>query len=158
MEHFSSHSYSFVFSFPTEDIFAWTDSTIVLNWLVGNPRRFKTFVGNWILLISDLVTPNRWSHVEEADNPADCTSRGLFPSEHLSHTLWWNGPSWLQLGIHCWPKPPFLTPNNLTDEVNEIYSHAVAVQTESVIVSHPSLISRESPPRYSNLFSTVELA
>ena len=31
---------------PTESVFAWTDSTIVLSWLVGNPRRFKTFVGN----------------------------------------------------------------------------------------------------------------
>ena len=27
---------------PIEDIYAWTDSTIVLNWLDGNPRRFKT--------------------------------------------------------------------------------------------------------------------
>ena len=26
-----------VFSFPSEDVFAWTDSTIVLNWLAGNP-------------------------------------------------------------------------------------------------------------------------
>ena len=30
---------------PSEDIFAWADSTIVLNWLVENPRRFKTFHG-----------------------------------------------------------------------------------------------------------------
>lgn len=30
------------------DLFAWTDSTIVLAWLTGNPRRFKTYVGNRI--------------------------------------------------------------------------------------------------------------
>ena len=30
-----------VFGIPCVDTFAWTDSTIVLNWLVGNPRRFK---------------------------------------------------------------------------------------------------------------------
>ena len=29
-----------------EDIYAWTDSLVVLSWLQGNPRRFKTFVGN----------------------------------------------------------------------------------------------------------------
>ena len=33
-------------SISTQNTFAWTDSTIVLGWLCGNPRRFKTFVGN----------------------------------------------------------------------------------------------------------------
>ena len=28
-----------VFQLPMNSIFAWTDSTIVLNWLTGNPRR-----------------------------------------------------------------------------------------------------------------------
>lgn len=27
-------------------VFAWTDSTIVLAWIQGNPRRFKVYVGN----------------------------------------------------------------------------------------------------------------
>ena len=27
-------------------VFVWSDSTIVLHWLDGSPRRFKTFVGN----------------------------------------------------------------------------------------------------------------
>ena len=35
-----------VFHIPLNSIYALTDSTIVLNWLCGNPRRFKTFVGN----------------------------------------------------------------------------------------------------------------
>ena len=30
-----------VFEFSLEDGFAWTDSTTVLNWMSGNPRRFK---------------------------------------------------------------------------------------------------------------------
>lgn len=121
-----------VFNLSTEDIFAWTDSTIVLSWLVGNPRRFKTFVGNRVSLISDLVAPSRWSHVEGLDNPADCASRGLLPSELLSHALWWNGPKWLQLGIHCWPKPATFKPNDPPEEVNEIYSHAAVVHTKPV--------------------------
>lgn len=29
------------------------------------------------------------------NNPADCASRGLFPSQLISHPLWWNGPSFL---------------------------------------------------------------
>ncbi|GBM64200.1 hypothetical protein AVEN_159585-1 [Araneus ventricosus] len=29
------------------------------------------------------------------ENPADCASRGILPSELKSHSLWWAGPSWL---------------------------------------------------------------
>ena len=74
------------------NIYAWTDSTIVLNWLVGNPRRFKTYVGNRVSAIIDLIPPERWNHVPRIENPADCASRGLFPSELLVHDLWWHGP------------------------------------------------------------------
>ena len=132
-----------VFGLSTEDIFAWTDSTIVLNWLVGNPRRFRTFVGNRVSLVSDLVAPSRWSHVDGSDNPADCASRGLLPSELLSHNLWWKGPSWLQLGIHCWPKPATLMPNGPSDEINEICSHAAVVRTEPIFpLDHFSSFTR----------------
>ena len=120
-----------VLNLPSEDIFAWTDSTIVLNWLVGNPRRFKTFVGNRVSSIIDSVPPNHWNHVNGIDNPADCASRGMFPSELLSHDLWWRGPSWLQLGIHQWPKLSSLPPNPLS-EADEICSHAAVVSASSL--------------------------
>ena len=35
-----------ILQIPMSHVFAWTDSTIVLNWLSGSPRRFKTYVGN----------------------------------------------------------------------------------------------------------------
>ena len=35
-----------IYQIPIPKIRAWTDSTIVLNWLKGSPRRFKVFVGN----------------------------------------------------------------------------------------------------------------
>ncbi len=71
------------------DVFACTDSTIVLAWLTGNPRRFKTYMGNRVAHIVELVPPDRWNHVSGAENPSDCASRG---SELVDHTLWWNGP------------------------------------------------------------------
>ena len=77
-------------SIPTEYVFAWTDSAIVLNWLVGNPRRFKTFVGNRVSRIMQLIPPDRWNHVRSPENPADCASRGLLPSELVNHDLWRN--------------------------------------------------------------------
>ena len=90
-----------VFSLPLN---SWTDSTIVLSWLVGNPRRFKTYVGNRVSCIVELIAPERWNHVEGTDNPADCASRGIFPSELLDHELWWNGPNWLHYDSSHWPQ------------------------------------------------------
>ena len=47
---------------------AWTDSTIVLNWLDGSPRHFKAYVGNRVSTIIDLIPPNRWHHVSGCEN------------------------------------------------------------------------------------------
>ena len=93
-----------VFEVPLSGVYAWTDSTIVLNWLAGNPRRFKTYVGNRVSEIVDHVPPDRWSHVVSAENPADCASRGILPSQLLRHELWWTGPPWLRLEPSQWPK------------------------------------------------------
>ena len=89
------HNCKEVLNVPMEDVFAWTDSTIVLNWIQGNPRRFKTYVGNRVSQIMDLISPSQWRHVNGTENPADCASRGLFPSEILTHHLWREGPPWL---------------------------------------------------------------
>ena len=121
-----------VFGLPIEDVFAWTDSTVVLNWVIGNPRRFKTFVGNRVSLISDLIAPNRWNHVEGTNNPADCASRGLLPSEILSHKLWWGGPQWLQQSMHHWPKLSTLIPNSPSEEASEISSHVAIIQPQTI--------------------------
>ncbi len=85
-----------IYQIPIADIYAWTDSTIVLNWLSGCSRKFKTFVENRIAGIVDVITLNRWNHVFSQDNPADCASQGVYPSELLNLSLWWKGPDWLK--------------------------------------------------------------
>jgi hypothetical protein len=105
---------------PIEQIYGWTDSTIVINWLDGNPRRFKTYVGNRVSFILDRLPPNRWNHVSGEQNPADCASRGLFPLELIEHKLWWNGPEWLKLHPSNWPKSPVLPPKHPSEEEREI--------------------------------------
>ena len=52
----------------------------------------------------DLMPTEKWNHVNGLDNPADCASRGLFPSELLTHSLWWNGPEWLRKSFVDWPQ------------------------------------------------------
>ena len=85
-----------VLEISSSEIFVWTDSTIVLDWLKGNPRRFTQLVGNRVSVIMSLIPPERWSHVNGVKNPADCASRGVFPAELMAHNMWWSGPDWLK--------------------------------------------------------------
>ena len=45
---------------PLSDVHALCDSTIVLSWLDGSPKRFKTFVGNRLSTILDELPPSTW--------------------------------------------------------------------------------------------------
>ncbi|UYV69975.1 hypothetical protein LAZ67_7001363 [Cordylochernes scorpioides] len=54
----------------------------------------KTFVANRVAEIHRLVS-GVWCHVDGRQNPADCASRGIFPSDLVEHPLWLNGPPWL---------------------------------------------------------------
>ena len=135
-----SYSHNYVLSHvkdvlevPLSSVYAWTDSTIVLSWLVGNPRRFKTFVGNRVSYIVDVIPPDRWNHVEGPENPADCASRGLFPSELLNHTLWWNGPDWLHQVASHWPEQFTSSSPSVTDEERELCLH-VSTSTPSPVL------------------------
>ena len=101
---------------PVTSVFAWTESTIVLSWLTGNPRRFKAYVGNRISFIIDLLPPDRWRHVAGTENPADCASRGLFPQQLKGHDLWWKGPPWLQHDSQHWPVQTSLPPETVPEE------------------------------------------
>ena len=42
---------------PKESIHAWSDSSIVLAWLDGNPRDFRTFVSNRVSTILQAIPP-----------------------------------------------------------------------------------------------------
>ncbi|XP_073963144.1 uncharacterized protein [Choristoneura fumiferana] len=80
---------------PTSQIFAWTDSMIVLAWLHGDPTRWQTFVRNRVVTIKDFI-PNRWYHVRSMENPADIASRGMSLDELKKCNIWWHGPQWLK--------------------------------------------------------------
>ena len=86
-----------------DDIFAWTDNTIVLNWLAKLPRVWNTFVANRVSNIQEIVPRKHWDHVPTNENPADVASRGTTVSELLENELWWNGPSWLSSDVQNWP-------------------------------------------------------
>ena len=72
---------------PLNQSYAWTDSTIVLHWFIGNLKRFKMYVRYRVSNIVELLGLECWHHVSGMDNPADCASRGLFPSDDRGKAL-----------------------------------------------------------------------
>ena len=94
---------------PLNQVYAWSDSTIVLSWLDGHPKRFKTFVGNRLAFILEALPTSTWHHVPTEQNPADCASRGLSPIELVNHSLWWEGPNWLLTEPVSMPNQPQLS-------------------------------------------------
>ncbi|GFT87005.1 integrase catalytic domain-containing protein [Trichonephila clavipes] len=88
----------------TFDVFAWTDSKIVLSWLSGHSRQWKTFVANRTSEIIEVLPTKHWRHVPSKENPADIASRGIDPKCLPDCKLWWQGPPWLRLETSSWPK------------------------------------------------------
>lgn len=67
------------------------------------PHVLKTFVANRVNKLQNETDPQAWFHVATHDNPADCISRGLSPSQFLDNKIWLEGPQWLAQEESCWP-------------------------------------------------------
>ena len=107
-----------------DSVFGWTDSTIVLGWIKNCPSILKVYVSHRVTKITLKIPASHWRYLNTRDNPADVLSRGISPKELVSHTLWWNGPSWLSLSPVLWPRRPDL---NGKDELPEMKSSVLHV-------------------------------
>lgn len=83
-------------------IYWWTDSTITLNWIAGEPYRWKIFVANRVSEIRSLTNCKDWHHVRTDSNPADLISRGVSSETLDNSSLWWHGPEWFQSDESTW--------------------------------------------------------
>ena len=105
---------------PAEHMYCYSDSTITLAWLDGSPQRNRLYVANRISKTTRLIKPSAWNYVPTAENPADCSSRGLTAQELLDHHLWWHGPDWLiQDPVQIPIKPNTTQPTEEEDPVEE---------------------------------------
>ena len=128
---------------PEEHWHAWTDSSIVLAWLDGQPRQFKQYVSNRVTIILQATTPHHWKHVPTGENPADCCSRGLMPAALLPHTLWWEGPLWLQQDPYPEPHQPprrALQPPEMRTINVVVPSNPLAVQIQNVSTHYSTIL------------------
>ena len=81
-------------TFKVTDIFMWTDSTTVLQWL-NSCNNLPVFFGNRTGETLESTTTHQWHHMRSGDNPAD-TGTGGISSEALKESSWVNGPSILR--------------------------------------------------------------
>ncbi|XP_015191151.1 PREDICTED: uncharacterized protein LOC107074303 [Polistes dominula] len=108
----------------------WTDSAITHIWINAHPSRWKEFIHNRVCLIQETLPTAKWHYVPGKDNPADCGTRGLTPTQLAKHHIWWVGPEWLQQPSSTWPT----TSTNL--EVNdELEEHPIKVNTTTINMS-----------------------
>ena len=89
-------------SIPINDVFMWTDSTTVLQWLHSTAKQ-PIFVANRVGEILEVTTVDEWYHVDTENNPADTGTRGI-AAEALKDSSWTQGPSFLRTSD--WPFRP----------------------------------------------------
>ena len=100
----------------------------------GDFKHFKTYVCNRVSNILELFGPKCWHHVGRMINLADCVSRGLFPSELISHELWLEGPEWLKHPLSQWlDQSRIPEPCSVPEEEREICFTSVVQPVEPVI-------------------------
>ncbi|CAG9135185.1 unnamed protein product [Plutella xylostella] len=75
---------------------AWCDSQIVLAWIQADASRWEPYIANRTTKIKAIIPAEKWNYIKSDDNPADCASRGLYPSKLKNHDLWWDGPQFLR--------------------------------------------------------------
>ena len=112
-----------------DEMFAFSDSEVVLAWLASSPHRWKSFVANRVSHIQETIPSVPWYYIPSLENPADCASRGLTPENLVNHSLWFNGPPWLTLPRSQWNLKPFV--NHVLDlpEMREDDKPSVLLQT-----------------------------
>ena len=102
-----------------DDLYMWTDSTIVLHWLASHSSRWSTFVANRVALIQELSMNAKWNKIDTKLNPADIISRGMYPSQLQNCSLWRNGPDFLRLPFNEWPAQKLVVEFEVSPEMEE---------------------------------------
>ena len=89
---------------PIAESYFWVDSTIALQYIRSETRRFHVFVSNRVGIIRNLTDVGRWQHIPGVDNPADLLTRGQTPLQ-LQDSNWFTGPKFLSMHKCDWDPP-----------------------------------------------------
>ncbi|XP_011689310.1 PREDICTED: uncharacterized protein LOC105450902 [Wasmannia auropunctata] len=117
----------------------WQVTMLQAKTRVAPLKQWKTYVANRTAEIQRALPGALWHHLPGEENPADCASRGLSPSELVEHPLWWRGPAWLARGD--WPsryEEPELTDDVEISERRRVHA-AVATEEDPTLLRFSAL-------------------
>ena len=135
------------------DVFFWTDSTVVLNYIKSEIGRFHRFVANRVDFIRICSHPHQWKYVPTKLNPADLLSRGSKSvSDFLQLDEWKEGPSFLYLPPEDWPEQPML--NKIPDSDVEV-KNAIVVNLVQLKDPNPTEKILESTSEWFKLICRI---
>ena len=72
----------------------YTDSRVIIGYLLNRKRHFKRYVSRRVDLIANLTADAPWAYVATRQNPADLACRPHTP-EQLARSSWLSGPEFL---------------------------------------------------------------
>jgi hypothetical protein len=113
------------------DTHAWSYLTIALSWLTDHHDSFKTYVSNRVYQIHNILPNCQWHHIESSNNPANCASQGVMPSELAHLSLYWQGPPVIYSDASLWE--PSLPPRDIC-ELPEIRPVVCAGRADDISV------------------------
>lgn len=111
---------------PVHRAVFWIDSTIVLQYIRNEARRFQMCMANRLSIIHDASSLSQWHHVDSQSNPADYASRGFSITETHKLQSWLSGPALLYKEEREWPKQPAQIPD-LSEEDCELKQRKLQV-------------------------------
>ncbi|XP_043205364.1 uncharacterized protein LOC122372337 [Amphibalanus amphitrite] len=125
----------------------WTDSKVVLGYLLNESKRFHVFVANRIQQVRLASSPEQWRYIKSEENPADLASRGLSVDELKDNDLWWTGPSFFRESAD-------LPAEEVTHEVDE--DDPEVKKSKRVLVTHADAdpVSYDGLPKRLERFSS----
>ena len=86
-----------------DDVYMFSDSLTVLNWLNNFEKRFKTYENFRIKSIRALSRLSEWRHCPTNLNPADLCSKAIEANDYKKWDFYHYGPSFLLSPISQWP-------------------------------------------------------
>lgn len=117
-----------------DEEFFWTDSQVVLAYIINEAKRFHVFVANRVQLIREITNSDQWHYVDTTQNPADHASRG-FDAADISSTNWFSGPKFLWEQEMC-PSPNPSTCLLVGDpEVKSVHAFATQVRESNDVLN-----------------------
>ena len=125
----------------------WTDSSLNLQYINNETKRFKVFVANRVAEIRNHSEVNQWNFVPGDVNPVDVATRGEIDDDKAIH-CWFNGPDFLFHNESEWPTTS-LTP--LSPDDKEIKKQTLVCKLSCFI----PIIQFERFSNWKRLFRTV---